>query len=340
MLQLSYEPYTLKFKQPSGTSRGILKEKKIWLTTVWDSNNPAIKGKGECNPLVGLSIDDIPEYEEKLKQICDNFSDYQDGLYEKLIQFPSIYFGIEMALLDLKRGGQQIYFNTPLIKFNQPIKINGLIWMGEESFMLDQIEQKLAEGFKCLKMKIGAIDFEKEKSILASIRKRFNAEELELRVDANGGFSAEDALQKLKNLDQFDIHSIEQPIQQGQLKEMKQLCLESPIPIALDEELIGVLKREEKRELLESILPQYIILKPSLVGGFKGSLEWIELAGELSIPWWITSALESNIGLNAIAQFTSTLYNPLPQGLGTGGLYLNNFESPLSLKGEFLSYKV
>ncbi len=339
MLQLSYEAYTLKFKQPSGTSRGVLREKKIWITTIWDSENPSTKGKGECNPLVGLSIDDVPEYEEKLKHVCDNFYNYQEDMYRKLIHFPSIYFGIEMALLDLERGGNQVYFNTPLIKFKQPIKINGLIWMGEESFMLDQIEQKLANGFTCLKMKIGAIDFEKEKSILASIRKRFSAEDLELRVDANGGFLADEALQKLNELDQFDIHSIEQPIQQKQIQQMQRLCVESPIPIALDEELIGVKSIEEKRELLETILPQYIILKPSLIGGFKGSMEWIQLAGELSIPWWITSALESNIGLNAIAQFTSTLYNPLPQGLGTGGLYTNNFKSPLNLQGELLYYE-
>lgn len=340
MIQLSYQPYTLNFKQPSGTSRGVLKEKKIWMISVWNSESPSIIGTGECNPLVGLSIDDVPEYEDKLKDVCANFSNYEEGLYENLIDFPSIYFGIEMALLDLKRGGNKVYFNAPLIKFKQPIKINGLIWMGSHEFMHQQIQEKLKAGFSCIKLKIGAIDFEKELELLASIREKYDDEELELRVDANGAFPPGEALEKLKRLNQFDIHSIEQPIKAGQYAEMASLCDETPLPIALDEELIGIKLIEEKKALLEKIMPQYIILKPSLIGGFKGTLEWVSVAGELGIPWWITSALESNIGLNAIAQFTSTLYNPLPQGLGTGQLYTNNIDSPLQVKGEWLSYRV
>lgn len=340
MIQLSYQPYTLNFKQPSGTSRGVLKEKKIWIISAWESEHPEIKGTGECNPLVGLSIDDVPYYEEKLNEVCAQFSDYKENLYQKLIDFPSIYFGIEMALMDLKRGGNKVYFNAPLIKFKQPIRINGLIWMGSHEFMHEQIQQKLEAGFSCIKLKIGAIDFKQELELLASIREKYNEEELELRVDANGAFSPEDALEKLELLNQFDIHSIEQPIMAGQQKKMASLCHSTPFPIALDEELIGVKTIEEKRTLLEEIMPQYIILKPSLIGGFKGTMEWINVAGELSIPWWITSALESNIGLNAIAQFTSTLYNPLPQGLGTGQLYTNNIDSPLVLNGEWLSYNL
>lgn len=339
MIQLTYQSYTLNFKHPSGTSRGVLKEKKIWIISACEINNPEIVGTGECNPLVGLSIDDVPNYEEKLNEVCTSFSDYEDNLYEKLIDFPSIYFGIEMALLDLKRGGKKVYFNTPLIKYKQPIKINGLIWMGSQEFMHQQIQQKLEVGFSCIKLKIGAIDFEQELKLLSSIREKYDDEELELRVDANGAFSANGALEKLKQLDQFDLHSIEQPIRAGQQKEMANLCNKTPFPIALDEELIGIKSMQEKRALLEEIMPQYIILKPSLIGGFKGSLEWISVAGELGIPWWITSALESNIGLNAIAQFTSTFYNPLPQGLGTGQLYTNNIASPLVLNGEWLSYK-
>lgn len=339
MIQLAYQSYTLNFKHPSGTSRGVLKEKKIWIISACEINNPEIVGTGECNPLVGLSIDDVPNYEEKLNEVCTSFSDYEDNLYEKLIDFPSIYFGIEMALLDLKRGGEKVYFNTPLIKYKQPIKINGLIWMGSQEFMHQQIQQKLEVGFSCIKLKIGAIDFEQELKLLSSIREKYDDEELELRVDANGAFSANGALEKLKQLDQFDLHSIEQPIRAGQQKEMANLCNKTPFPIALDEELIGIKSMQEKRALLEEIMPQYIILKPSLIGGFKGSLEWISVAGELGIPWWITSALESNIGLNAIAQFTSTFYNPLPQGLGTGQLYTNNIASPLVLNGEWLSYK-
>ncbi len=339
MIKANFKPHTLEFKKPSGTSRGVLKIKKIWIVSVWNDEDNTIIGTGECNPLVGLSIDDVPNYEEKLKEVCENISDYKQDLYAKLVNYPSIYFGLEMAFLDLSRGGNKIYFNSPLVKLNQPIKINGLVWMGDEQFMHQQIQEKLLQGFTCIKLKIGAIDFEKEKQLLASIRAKYNSEELELRVDANGAFNSSEALDKLKELDVFDIHSIEQPIKQGQISEMRVLCDKSPIPIALDEELIGVNSLEEKVRLLEETEPDYIILKPSLIGGFKGTLEWIETAGELSIPWWITSALESNIGLNAIAQFTSTFYNPLPQGLGTGGLYSNNFESPLYLKGEWLCYK-
>lgn len=339
MIKVSFQPHTLEFKQPSGTSRGILKVKKVWVISVFDTEKPDMVGAGECNPLVGLSIDDVPEYEDKLKDVCQNFSNYEDSLYEKLIDFPSIYFGLEMALLDLKRGGNKVYFNAPFVKLKQPIKINGLIWMGEHEFMHQQIQEKLDQGFSCIKLKIGAIDFEKELQLLASIREKYDEEELELRVDANGAFKASDALDKLIQLSELDIHSIEQPIMAGQLEEMASLCKETPFPIALDEELIGVKSAQEKRKLLEKIVPQYIILKPSLIGGFKGTMEWIEIAGELGIPWWITSALESNIGLNAIAQFTSTFYNPLPQGLGTGQLYTNNIESPLKVKGEWLSYE-
>jgi o-succinylbenzoate synthase len=339
MIKASFEPYTLEFKQPSGTSRGILKVKKIWIVSVWDEVNSTIIGTGECNPLVGLSIDDVPEYEEKLKAVCQSFSEYEENLYQKLIDFPSIYFGFEMALLDLKRGGNKVYFNTPFVKLKQPIKINGLIWMGEHEFMHQQIQNKIEQGFSCIKLKIGAINFQEELQLLASIREKYSEEELELRVDANGAFKPSEALEKLKVLDQFDIHSIEQPIMAGQLEDMAYLCDKTYLPIALDEELIGVKTIENKRTLLERIMPQYIILKPSLIGGFKGSMEWIEVAGELGIPWWITSALESNIGLNAIAQFTSTFYSPLPQGLGTGQLYSNNIESPLKVKGEWLSYE-
>ena len=339
MINASFRPYTLEFKQPSGTSRGVLKVKKIWIVSVWDTENPGVIGTGECNPLVGLSIDDVPEYEEKLEHVCNYFCEYETELFDKLIDFPSIYFGFEMALLDLKRGGHKIYFNTPFVKQQQPIKINGLIWMGEPAFMQQQIQEKLDQGFTCLKLKIGAIDFNQELKLLAAIREQFSEDELELRVDANGAFNPSEALGQLKMLDQFGIHSIEQPIRAGQLEAMASLCQQTPFPIALDEELIGIKSVAAKKALLEQVLPQYIILKPSLIGGFRGTIEWIEVAGELGIPWWITSALESNIGLNAIAQFTSTFYNPLPQGLGTGQLYTNNIDAPLLVKGEWLSYR-
>jgi len=340
MLKASYISRDLKFKRPSGTSRGVLKTKKVWIITIWNENNPLVKGIGECNPLVGLSIDDVPNYTDKLIDVCEKINAYAPNLAELLIDFPSIYFGFEMALLDLKNGGKQIYFNSPIVKYKQAIKINGLIWMGNHQFMHQQIEEKLALGFSCIKLKIGAIDFKKELELIASIRDKYDEEELELRVDANGAFTKEDALEKLNELSKYDIHSIEQPIKQGQLNDMAELCEKTPFDIALDEELIGHKTIEEKRVLLEKIVPQYIILKPSLIGGFKGCMEWISVAGELGISWWITSALESNVGLNAIAQFTSQFYNPLPQGLGTGQIYSNNFDSNLKIEGEWLSLNV
>ena len=210
--------------------------------------------------------------------------------------------------------------------------------MGDEAYMKEQIEAKLAEGFSCIKMKIGAIDFQTELKILAVIRKEFSKDVIELRVDANGAFKPEEALGKLKELASFNLHSIEQPIKQGQWKEMAQLCATTPLPIALDEELIGVFDSKTKKELLESIQPQYIILKPSLVGGYKGSEEWMKLADDLNIKYWITSALESNVGLNAISQWTYTLGIPMPQGLGTGSLYTNNIPAALKVEGGYLHY--
>ena len=337
MLKATFIKHTLTFKQPSGTSRGILKTKDSWFIIIWEENNPEIKGIGECSIIQGLSPDNLDQYEDKLQFICDNIND-KEALLEEIIDFPSIQFGLETALLDLKAEGNKQLFRSHFVRLGQPITINGLIWMGDKSFMLQQVKTKLEAGFKCLKLKIGAINFEEELEILKSIRKEYNADILELRVDANGAFSPENALEKLEILSKFDLHSIEQPIKQGQMAEMAKLCEESPIAIALDEELIGISAMADKRWLLEKIQPHYIILKPSLIGGIKGTNEWIEAAGEISIPWWITSALESNIGLNAIAQYTSTFNNPLPQGLGTGQLYTNNIDCPLTLKGDQLTY--
>lgn len=336
MFQASFVKYPLEFKRPSGTSRGILTTKDSWLLKVWSEEDPSCYGIGEASIITGLSIDDPTLMETMLQWVVEHVNDPYDSINSHLSSFPSIQMAVEMAFLDLKGGGNRVWFRSPLIRQDVPIKINGLIWMGEEDFMLKQIEDKLKLGFSCLKMKIGAINFEQEIAILQSIRKRFDEHELELRVDANGAFSPEEALDKLQRLADLDIHSIEQPIKQGQASKMAALCNQTPLPIALDEELIGVRTSEEKRELLEIINPQYIILKPSLLGGFDVTYEWIQLAGEMSIPWWITSALESNVGLAAIAQFTSQFYNPLPQGLGTGQLYTNNIDCPLVLKGEML----
>ena len=333
IFKAKYEQKTFIFRRPSGTSRGILTEKKSWFITLWNEDNPFIKGFGECSVIPGLSPDYLndKQYELKIEDVVKKINYFIENLHE-LKSFPSILFGLEIALLDLKNGGDKIFFNTNFTKGNQGIPINGLIWMGDEKFMQEQVEQKLTEGYSCIKMKIGAIDFEKEIEILKNIRKKYNVNEITLRVDANGAFSPEEAPQKLVQLAELEIHSIEQPIRQGQMDEMRDLCAKNTLPIALDEELIGINKREKKEDLLDRIQPQYIILKPSLIGGFKGTKEWIELAEEREIPWWITSALESNIGLNAIAQFTSTYPIEMEQGLGTGSLYTNNIPSRLEVK--------
>ncbi|MFS4447201.1 o-succinylbenzoate synthase [Maribacter sp. 2307UL18-2] len=334
-MKATYKKYVLDFKQPSGTSRGVLTQKESWFLIV---NHNERYGIGECGILRGLSIDDVPEYEETLKWVCDHIHLGKDALWEALRKFPSIQFGIEQAFLSLASDHPFELFPSDFTKGKRSIEINGLIWMGDEAFMKEQIQQKLQEGFGCIKMKIGAIDFDKEVSLLKSIRDRFPKEEIELRVDANGAFSKTDALSKLKTLAELDLHSIEQPIRQGQLSAMSDLCAQTPLNIALDEELIGIFDVEHKAKLLRHIKPQFIILKPSLVGGYKGSAEWIALASKLNIGWWVTSALESNIGLNAIAQWTFTLKNALPQGLGTGSLFTNNIESPLKVSKGTLSY--
>lgn len=335
MRKASYKKYILNFKNPSGTSRGILRTKETWFIILEENGKT---GVGETGLFRGLSIDDVPNYEEKLIWVCNNINKGEEWLLKQLFEFPSIQFGLEQAFLSLKSDDKFELLPSDFTKKNTPIAINGLVWMGDKQFMKSQIKEKLQTGFSCIKMKIGAIDFDTEIDLLKSIRKEFSANEIELRVDANGAFSPENALEKLEILSKLDLHSIEQPIKQGQLQEMALLCEKTPLPIALDEELIGVFTTEEKKNVIDTIQPQYIILKPSLVGGFSGSKEWIDLAEKNNMNWWITSALESNIGLNAIAQFTYVLNNKLPQGLGTGSLFTNNFESPLEVKNGTLQY--
>ncbi|WP_433778097.1 o-succinylbenzoate synthase [Flavobacterium anhuiense] len=334
-MNASYHKYLLEFKRPSGTSRGIMTEKETWFIILEENGK---KGIGECGILRGLSGDDHPDYEEKLKWACDNIHLGETALWNALLEFPSIQFGIEMAFLSLKSENPYLLFPSNFTDGANSIAINGLVWMGESAFMKQQIEEKLADGFSCIKLKIGAIDFDKELELLQFIRSHFSAEEIEIRVDANGAFSSKVALDKLNQLKQFQLHSIEQPIKKGQVVEMAQLCKQTPFPIALDEELIGVFSFEEKEKLLQEIKPQYIILKPSFIGGFRGTQEWITLAEKYNIGWWITSALESNIGLNAIAQWTFTLNSNMPQGLGTGALYTNNIDCPLEVKNGQLWY--
>lgn len=334
-MRASYKKHILNFKRPSRTSRGVMTEKETWFLILEENGK---KGIGECGILRSLSADDRPDYEEKLKWVCENIQLGKDKLWESLIEFPSIQFGIEMAFQSLKSENPFVLFPSEFTKGKKNIPINGLIWMGEAEFMKAQIEEKLAQGFNCIKLKIGAIDFDKELELLRLIRQNYDAKTIEIRVDANGGFTSEEALIKLNQLSGFELHSIEQPIQKNQTDSMSELCELTPFPIALDEELIGVFNYAEKENLLQKIKPQYIILKPSLVGGFRGSSEWIALAEKYNIGWWITSALESNIGLNAIAQWTFLQNNLMPQGLGTGGLYTNNFDCPLEVKNGELVY--
>jgi L-alanine-DL-glutamate epimerase-like enolase superfamily enzyme len=338
MLKATFKKYTLNFKQPAGTSRGVLINKDSWFIFVYDDKNPEIIGIGECGLLKGLSSDDKPGYGDKIKEVCEEIENFQNFLYKDLISFPSIRFGLEMAIKDLgirgneTNGGKRLLFPSHFTQGKNSIDINGLVWMGKYDFMQQQIREKIDAGYTCIKLKIGAINFEEELELIRLIRKAFSPSDIEIRVDANGAFIPKEALNKLNRLAELGLHSIEQPIRQGQWEAMASLCEKAPLPIALDEELIGVFDGKEKKKLLETIKPQYIILKPSLIGGFTASQEWIELTDEFNIGWWVTSALESNIGLNAIAQWTYTLGNKLPQGLGTGQLYLNNFDSPLFIE--------
>jgi len=345
-LEFSYLKRTLQFRFEAGTSRGVMRTRDVYWIKAHRKGDLDQVGWGEAAPLAGLSPDFEPDFEGQLKGILQQANARDWDLEEEsvlnqvreLVPFslPSIRFGMETALLDLANGGTKRILANAFFDLGTPMPINGLIWMGTKEFMLQQIHQKLGEGYSCLKMKIGAIDFNQELELLHFIRQQKNADELTLRVDANGAFSVKEALYKLEQLQACDLHSIEQPIRVGHWEAMRELAMQSPIPIALDEELIG---RPNKEEVLNFIQPQFIILKPSLVGGILETREWIRLAEEMGIGWWMTSALESSIGLNAISQLTSTYLPILPQGLGTGKLYHNNLESPLLVQAAEIQYE-
>ena len=332
----------LHFKQPAGTSRGVYTTRKIWLVHLSEGDKT---GVGECAPLPDLSCDALPDetYEAKLHQFCQALCETGELDDDALRPYPSMRFGLETALLSLLTSHFPLLFDTPFSRGEEGIPINGLVWMGNYDEMLQRMEEKLEKGFRCVKLKIGAIDFDQELDLVKRIRDRFSFHEVELRLDANGAFKYEEALYKLELLSQYAIHSIEQPIRQGQWAYMAELCRESPLPIALDEELIGVNDPEMKGHMLNIIKPRYIILKPSLHGGMMGCREWIETARQQGIGSWITSALESNIGLNAIAQFASDVYGPhirMPQGLGTGQLFTDNIPMPLEIRGDMLFFDI
>jgi o-succinylbenzoate synthase len=347
-LHADFLRHTLRFRFAAGTSRGILTERPTYVVRLSDPEQPGVVGYGECAPLPGLSRDDRPDFARELTDICRYFSELNLELFpfnvpiilSQLIsqQLPSVLFGFETAMMDYMNGGRRVIQANEFVQGQRDLPINGLIWMDTREAMQDRIDTKLSEGYTTLKLKIGAINFTDELALLRYIRSRFPADQISLRVDANGAFTPEEAPRKLAQLAELDLHSIEQPIRPGQPELMAALCRQTPLPIALDEELIGCMEYIEKFRLLKRIQPQFIVLKPTLLGGMRHCDEWIELANRLGIGWWITSALESNIGLNAIAQYTAQYKHLLPQGLGTGELYHNNFASPLTVEGGLLRY--
>ena len=340
MLHARFVSHTLHFKTPGKTSRGTLLTKESWYLLLHDLDIGYV-GIGECSILPNLSIDHRPDYEQMLRSICRqiNAGALVDSL--RLEEFPSIAFALEMALADLAHHSASgcILFPSKFTTGEAGIPINGLVWMGNRDYMEQQVKDKLAQGFSTIKLKVGALDFETELDIIRNIRKQFSPSDITIRLDANGAFTPANAAERLSRFAEYAIHSIEQPIKQGQVEEMAALCACSPIPVALDEELIGIFSAQQKEQLLNTIRPHYIILKPSLVGGFAQSREWIVAAEKHRIGWWITSALEGNVGLNAIAQWTYTLNSPMPQGLGTGQVFTNNIESPLTIANGNLYYR-
>lgn len=334
-MKLQFAPYKLQFKEPAGTSRGVMTEKLTAFLRIFDEKDPEHFGIGEAAIFPGLSPEADERYFYKMVELVTNV---KLGIPTDLSHFPSIQAGFEQAIRDFSSGCKGIYFDSPFIWGKESIEINGLVWMGDFDEMLQRLESKLKEGFHCIKIKIGAIDWKKELELISKIREIAPSGEVQIRVDANGAFSSSDVMHRLEELAPYDIHSIEQPVRQGQIELMHRICQQSPIPVALDEELIGKFKFEEKTALLDAVNPRFIVLKPSLIGGFSGSEEWIAAASEREIGWWITSALESNIGLNAIAQWVAILDTKMAQGLGTGELYLNNFASPIFRENDRLYY--
>lgn len=341
MRKITITSKLLHFLQPAGTSRGVYNTRLSFYLKLTSDEQPDVVGVGECATLPDLSCDAMPpnEYERKLRTFCDKYERTGVIDYEAMRAYPSMLFGLETAVAQFNAKGSLNFFDTPFGRGEEGIPINGLVWMGTFEEMFERLEAKLKAGFRCIKIKIGAIDFDRELQLIRHIRSTFSRNDVELRMDANGGFTPEEALSRMKALVQYDIHSIEQPIKQHQWTEMARLCAATPLPIGLDEELIGVNERQKKIELLDTIRPQYIVLKPSLHGGMAGTEEWIQLARERNIGSWITSALESNVGLNAIAQLTASIYGTNirhAQGLGTGQLFADNIEIPLKVLGDKL----
>ena len=339
--KVDIKPRTFHFKQPAGTSRGVYTERQSWLLILTSTDQPGREGIGECAPLHDLSCDYSLDYEDKLRAFCDDFEREGHIDYGRMSEYPSMLFGFETALASFEAGSFKL-FDTPFCRGEEGIPINGLVWMGSYDEMLSRLEEKLSAGFHCVKLKVGAIDFERELDLVKRVRERFSPSDVELRLDANGGFTPDEALYKLELLSQYAIHSIEQPIKPRQWSYMAQLCRESPLPIALDEELIGITEPQMMKYMLNVVRPAYIVIKPSLHGGMRGAMQWVDAAQECYAGSWITSALESNIGLNAVAQLAAKVYGPgvtMAQGLGTGQLFTDNIETPVHINGDKLYFK-
>ena len=339
--KVDIKPRTFHFKQPAGTSRGVYTERQSWLLILTSTDQPGREGIGECAPLHDLSCDYSLDYEDKLRAFCDDFEREGHIDYGRMSEYPSMQFGLETALASFEAGSFKL-FDTPFSRGEEGIPINGLVWMGSYDEMLSRLEEKLSAGFHCVKLKVGAIDFERELDLVKRVREHFSPSDVELRLDANGGFTPDEALYKLELLSQYAIHSIEQPIKPRQWSYMAQLCRESPLPIALDEELIGITEPQMMKYMLNVVRPAYIVIKPSLHGGMRGAMQWVDAAQECCAGSWITSALESNIGLNAVAQLAAKVYGPgvtMAQGLGTGQLFIDNIETPVRINGDKLYFK-
>ncbi len=338
MIEAIWKEVTLTPRFPLGTSKGVLHARTVWYLIAWHKERPGIRGIGEAAPFPGHSLEFPADVRTKLVELCANTADWEDRLKRDLLQVPSVRFAVEQCLCDLRASGSKVLFPSDFTLGRQGIPINGLVWMGDKATMRQRFQAQIDGGNRCVKMKIGAIGVDDELELLAEVRKNFSARELTLRVDANGAFNHRDVMPVLERLAALDVESIEQPVGQGLYETMAEVCANTPLPIALDEDLVGLHVRGAKQDLLDHVKPQFIVIKPSLVGGWASAQEWIDLAGERGIGWWITSALESSIGLNAVAQWTATLPINRPQGLGTGSVYANNVPSPIAVKGGELRY--
>ena len=339
MIHATWKELTLTPRFPLGTSKGVIKARTVWYLIAWDAERPQVRGIGEAALFPGHSKEFPADVRTKLLELCSDTSNWGQRLHDDLMQVPSVRFAVEQCLRDLQASGSKILFPSEFTLGHAGLPINGLVWMGDMATMRERIKTQIDGGSRCVKMKIGGIGIADELQLLADVRREFNAKELTLRVDANGAFTNGNVMPVLERLAALEVESIEQPVSPGLYEVMAELCATSPLPVALDEDLIGISTPEGKKDLLDHVKPQYIVIKPSMVGGWAAAQEWIDLAQERGIGWWITSALESSIGLNAIAQWTATLGVTIPQGLGTGSVYSDNVPSPLSVSAGELKYR-